>query len=167
MISPFNPWVLLGLLVALLAAFGSGFKVSKHYAEAECTSGQVQAERTAVSQAAAETTRRESIGASREASRKNIHVVYRTIREQANTVQVVDGGNDVTSCGLDADGLRIWNAANSGVPATLSSESDSRLPSTAASTLGGTEGFAGQPHRGDGAVRPMPGPIEQASGVRE
>lgn len=167
MINPFNPWILLGLLVALLAAFGSGFKVSKHYAEAECTSGQVQAERTAISQAATETTRREAIGAARETSRENIHIVYRTIRDQANSVQVVAGGSDIAGCGLNADGLRLWNAANSGVPATLSGESDGGLPSTAASAVGGTEGFAGQPHRGDGAVRPMPGSVEQTGSVRE
>lgn len=167
MINPFNPWILLGLLVALLAAFGSGFKVSKHYAEAECTSGQVQAERTAVSQAAAETIRRETVGATRETSREKISVVYRTIRGQANAVQVVAGGNDIADCGLDADGLRIWNAANSSVPATLSGESDGRLPGAAASAVGEIEGFAGQPHRGDGAVRPMSGSVEQAGSVRE
>jgi len=162
----FNPWVLLGLLVALLAAFGSGFKVSKHYAEAECTSGQVQAERTAISQAATETIRREAIGAARETSRENIHIVYRTIKEQANAVQVVAGGSVIAGCGLNADGLLLWNAANSGVPATLSGESDGRLPGAAASAVGETAGFTGQPHRGDGAVRPMPGQADEVGGVR-
>lgn len=164
---PLNPWVLLGLLVSLLAAFGSGFAVSKHYADTECVAGQVQAQRTEVVQAATEATRRETVGAARETSREQIRVVYRTIKEQADAIEHDSSNTDATGCGLDADGLRIWNAANSGVPATLSGEPDGRLPGAAASAVGEIEGFAGQPHRGDGAVRPMSGSVEQAGSVRE
>lgn len=165
MINPFNPWILLGLLVALLAAFGSGFKVSKHYAEAECTSGQVQAERTAISQAATETTRREAIGVARETSRENIHIVYRTIKEQANTVQMVAGGSDIAGCELDVDGLRLWNAANLGIAAPLPSEPDSGVPNTATGTVGEVGGLVGQPHRGDGVGSAVSGPASEVGGV--
>lgn len=167
MTSLLNPWILLGLLVALLAAFGSGFTVSKHYAETECASGQVQAERAAVSQAAAETTRRETIGAARETSREQIRVVYRTIREQANAIQVDSGSAGVADCGLDADGLRIWNAANSGIPAPLPGEPDYRLPAPSTGKVGGLDGLAEQPHRSYGAVRAVPGSDEQTGGVRQ
>lgn len=166
-----NPYVALAAVLYGLWVFGTGYFLgTKHEREAGLArQAVVQAVQVAV--AAKEDARREAIGTQREASQQQIRTIYTTIREQAdahiNTKQVNQNGAAVPSCGLDADGLRLWNAANRGAVAPLPSQPDYRLPVAATGTVGQLGGFAGQPYSGDGAVRGLSGQAGEAGSVRE
>lgn len=166
-----NPWVLLGGLLSALGLFGGGFWFGHSVASTACVAGQVSAIKNEVTQATRETDRREAVGAAREVSREQINVVYQKIEDKADgylekSPQAGLAGAAVT-CGLDDDGLRIWNAANAGSTGTLPAEPDDRLPVAAARPVGELGGLAGQPHRVDGDVRAVPGSVAPAGGVRE
>jgi len=152
------PWQLLGGLVAALALFFGGYGLGNKHAKTECVAGQVKAQRDAVTEKAKEEGRREAVGTAREASREQIRIVYRTLREQAH--EVVAHHSEFNDCDLDADGLRIWNAANSGSAASVSGQSHDALSNSLSSQVGQDEGFIEQSRRGDGAVRAMPRPVE-------
>ena len=164
-----NPWVLLGALLAALGSFGSGYWFGSGNAETKCVAGQVETQQAAVVAADTESSRREALGTDRETTREQIRIVYRNLKQSSQTgaIQVAASGVAAAgaSCALTADGLRLWNAANSGIAAPLPSEPDSGLPGTATGALGDATGSAQQPYRGDGAVRPMPGSVEQAGAM--
>jgi hypothetical protein len=171
MLKLLNPYVALAAVLYGLWVFGTGYFLgTKHEREAGLArQAAVQAVQVAV--AAKEDARREAIGTQREASQQQIRTIYTTIREQADArrdeVQVDTNGVGVARCGLDADGLRLWNAANRGAAAPVLGESDDRLPTAATGTVGQLDGLAGQPYSGDGAVRGLSGQAGEAGGVRE
>jgi hypothetical protein len=170
-----NPWRILAVLVLLLAGIAFGY-VEGLAREADRRDAQ-QAIGGQAAQVLAnrESTRREAIGAQRETSREQIRVVYRTIKEKADeyeqknrTGNVVAGALvPVASCALDADGLRIWNAANAGDASALSGEPDYRLLDSALRSLGRAGRPAAEPHRLDGAVRAVSRSAQEAGAVRE
>lgn len=166
-----NPWVLLGVLLTALGSFTSGYWFGSGNAKTECVAGQVETQQAAVVAADTESSRREALGADRETTREQIRIVYRELKQASQTgaIQVATSGVVAAgaACTLTANGLRLWNAANIGSATPLPGEPDGRLPSTAASAVGGVAGSTGQPHRGDGAIQPMPGPAEQVGGVYE
>lgn len=171
MLKLFNPYVALAAVLYGLWVFGTGYFLgTKHEHEAGLArAAAVQA--IQVAKAAQEDTRREAIGAAREQSREQIQTIYTTIREQAdarsNSIQVDSNGVVVPSCGLDADGLRLWNAANSGVAAPLPSQPNSGVPRAAARAVGELGGLAGQPHRGDAVVGGLSGQAGAAGEVHQ
>jgi hypothetical protein len=150
------------LFIALAAALvGIGYAWGDKNASSTCAEAKDQARRVAQAKVGETNTLREEVAQSRETSREQIRIVYRTIREKAHE-------NPVSAAyGLDADGLRLWNAANAGNPAPLFGKLDYRLPGTAAGQVGQVGGLAGQPHRGDGAIQPVPRPAQETGGVRE
>lgn len=158
------PYRLLGLLIAALALFGGGYWQGHRQASNACLAGQAKSVIVAQTAANTETTRREAIGTQREVSREQIRVVYRTIKEKAD--EIVTNHPEFNVCGLDADGLRLWNAANSGSTPAVPGEPADLLPGTASGEIGQPGGSAQESHRGDGAVQPVPGPAEQAGSVR-
>jgi hypothetical protein len=48
-----------------------------------------------------------------ESNQEVIRVVYKTITNTV-TKYVKDNASSISGCGLDSDGLRLWNAANAG-----------------------------------------------------
>ena len=82
---------------------------------------------------------------------------FQRIEEEVLTYAEKHAGD--VECGLDADGLRIWNAANANTePKTASpGEPDRGLPGTAHSDERQEERAAGQPRTGGEAVPQMPG----------
>lgn len=159
MASLLNPAFWLGVLLAAMALFGSGYAAGSKHASSACIAKQSQAQQAAQAKADETTARREAVAQQREVSREQIRIVYRSLKEKADETPVA------TDCGLDADGLRIWNAANAGATAPVLGEPDYRLPSAATGTIWPVERFAAKPFGGDGAVQPMPRPDEQAAGV--
>lgn len=158
------PYRILALVLLALACIGFGY-VQGISREADRRDAQeLQQTRAGIVAADKESARREAVGAQREVVREKIRVVYRTIRERVNVY--VDTHDDV-ACGLDADGLRLWNAANSGEAAPLPGEPDYTLPAAAAGVVGQPGGLAAQPYRGDGVIRAVSRSIGQAGGVRE
>ena len=158
------PYRILAIVLLALACIGFGYVQGVSRESDRRDALELKQARIDASAADKESTRREAVGAAREVVREKIRVVYRTIKERVNVY--IDTHDDV-DCGLDADGLRLWNAANAGDAAPLSGEPDYRLPAAAAGVVGQLGGFAAQPHRGDGAGGTMPGSVEQAGGVRE
>jgi len=157
-----NPGFWLAVLLAALALFGSGYAAGKKHASSACVADQAQAQQAAQAKVDETNAMREQVAQSRETSREQIRIVYRTIREKAHETPIA--GAD---CGLDADSLRLWNAANAGNPAPVFGKLDYRLSSAATGQVGQVGGLAGQPHRVDGAVQPVPRPAEETGGVRE
>ena len=165
------------LIAALgLALVGIGYAWGDKRASSQCVADQALSQQAAQAKVDETNTRREEVAQSRETSREQIRVVYRTIREKADELKTTPHpnplpasgarGNDF-ACGLDADGLRLWNAANAGNTAPLLGKLDYRLPGAASGEVGQFGRPAGQPHRGDGAVQPVPGSAEETGGVRE
>ena len=158
------PWRLLGGLVIALALFFGGYGLGEKHAKTECVAGQVEAQRAAVSAATKEDVRRETVGAAREATREQIRIVYKTLKEQ--TLEAVNNHPEFNDCGLDADGLRLWNAANTGEAAPVSGEPYLSMHRAATREIGQPGRSVPESHRGDGAGSAVPGSTGQAGGMR-
>lgn len=155
MIPLLNPAFWLGVLLAAMALFGSGYAAGSKHASSACSASQAKAHQAAQAKADEITTHREQVAQQRENSREQIRVVYRTIQEKAN--ENIQNNAAAYDCGLDADGLRSWNAANAGDSAPVRSEPDYGLSGTAASQVWKVDGLVPQPHRVDGVVHAVPG----------
>lgn len=162
-----NPWVLLGALLAALGSFGAGYWYGSGNAETQRVANEVRSQSAAVKEAATESARREGVSAARETSHEQIRTIYRVIKERAHELDVAASGIGAVGCGLDADGLQLWNAANSGTAPPLRSELNRGLPSAAASAVGAAGGLARQPYRGDGAGGTVSGSVEQVGGMHQ
>lgn len=158
------PWRLLGGLVIALALFSGGYGLGAKHAKTECVAGQAKAQTTAVVSANTESARRETIGAARETSREHIRVIYKTIREQAS--ETIADHPELNACGLDADGLRLWNTANTGETAPVSGEPYLSMHRAATREIGQPDGSVSEPHRGDGTGSSVPGSAGEAGRVR-
>jgi len=158
------PWRLLGGLVIALALFFGGYGLGAKHAKTECMAGQVEAQRAAVAEATKEDLRREAVGTARETTRDQIRIVYKTIKEQAR--ETVNNHPEFNDCGLDADGLRLWNAANSGEAAPVPSEPYVSMHRAATSEIRQFGGSAGESRRVDGAGSTVPGSAGETGRVR-
>lgn len=156
-----TPYRILAYVLLLLAGVGFGYVQGLSRESDRRDAQELKQTRAGIKAADTESTRREAVGAAREVVRERIRVVYRTIREKAHETPVN------ADCGLDADGLRLWNAANAGAAAPVSGEPDYALPIAAAGALGRAARLAGQPHRGDGVGGAVPRSAGEAGGVRE
>lgn len=152
------------IMVVLLCAivlFGLGYTKGVKQASVSCAADQAKAQQAAQTKVDETNTRREQVAQTREVSRESIRVVYRTIKEKADEKPVA------ADCGLDADSLRLWNAANSGDATHLSGEPDYTLPAAATGQIGTVGRLVPQPHRIDGAGYAVPRPVGEAGSVRE
>ena len=158
-----NPklWLAVVIVALALALVGIGYAWGDKHASSTCSDDKTKAQQAAQAVVDETNTRREEVAQSREISREQIRVVYRTIKEKAHENPVA------ADCSLDADSLRLWNSANAGNTAPLLGKLDYRLPGAATGQVGKAAGLGGQPHRIDGAVQPVPRPVEETSGVRE
>lgn len=155
-----NPAFWWAALLNVIVLFGSGYAIGNKHASSACVAAKTKAQQAAQTKVDETNTRREEVVQAREVSRERIRVVYRTIKEKADENPVA------ADCGLDADSLRLWNAANSGGAAPLSGEPDYTLPAAATGKVGQIGRLAFQPRRDDGAGGAVPGSAEQAGGVR-
>jgi hypothetical protein len=100
--------------------------------------------------------------------REKIRLVYRDI-EKKGQENAEKNDTAYAGCGLDADGLHIWNAANAGTATgdtPLPGQPDSGVPDAAASAVGEAGGSPAEPHRGDGAGSAVPASAAGISAVR-
>lgn len=160
-----NPWVMLGMLVAALALFGGGYKTGSHNADNACVAGQAKGVKAAQTAANTETDRREVIAAKRETSHEEIRVIYKTINRKAD--ENVKQNPAYNTCGLDADGLREWNAANSGSASGVPGEPYLSLHRAATGQVREATGPAFQSPRGDGDVQGLPGQAGETGSVQQ
>lgn len=165
----FSPGFWLAALLLALGLLGTGYTVGNKHANTQCIADQVVAHKTAQTEVKAIETAREAVAADRESSRERIRIVYRDIKQAsgANAVQVDAGGagGGDAGCSLDADGLRLWNAANSATAEAVRSEPDYALSTAPAAVEWLDTRHVAKPHRGDGALRAVPRPAGKAGGV--
>jgi hypothetical protein len=99
-------------------------------------------------------------------------VEKKSVQRAAKTEAVFNGiqkgvttyaqNHPVDDCRLDADGLRLWRAANANTDALPSGERSAALSSAADAAERGDDGPSRQPYRGDEGISPVQG---SASGV--
>lgn len=125
-----RPW-LAGLL-AVLIALGAGFIMGQRQAHKTAAAEKLAAVQRAIAQSERLQRENDAVASRFEQSRERIRIEYRTLREEARND--AETKSDLYDCGLDADGLRRWNAANAGLrPATASA--DSTMPDATTGTL--------------------------------
>ncbi|MDV6347460.1 hypothetical protein R2083_08025 [Nitrosomonas sp. Is35] len=103
-----NPWVILAAVIFLLVshawAFHEGKKIEANAIKAE----QLEATNKAIEQAGAQAIADNKLSAKEIKVQEKIKIEYRYIREKAN--ENIDKNTGYADCGLDDDGLRIFNS---------------------------------------------------------
>jgi hypothetical protein len=103
-----NPYVVGGLLIAILITFGTGYQTGYKHANDHNKAEQldVVVEAQEIAKAQAETD--QQTAQNYEAARETVRAVYVKIKENAHAN--IENHPDYADCGLDADGLRLYNA---------------------------------------------------------
>lgn len=118
------------MVVGLLAlSFIAGAFVGADYGAGHCAKAEVKAVTKAVATANTVTLMTQSVATKQEVARDQ----RRTFEQhnQQETTRNVQKNPTYQQCGLDADGLRLWNERNQSIDPTTG-ESDSALPLLAA-----------------------------------
>ncbi|MBY0474225.1 MAG: hypothetical protein K2Q13_04075 [Nitrosomonas sp.] len=102
-----SPYFWLGLLVVLLTTFGTGYytgsKHTRNSIEADQLHAQLEAEDAAEEQAEKDNVTAQVF----EKEREVIRTVYIKVKERVD--ENIDKNTGYSECGLDDDGLRIYN----------------------------------------------------------
>lgn len=110
-----NPYFLLGLLVAFLITFGTGYHNGYKHANDHSEALKLQAVAKAQQQAESQAKRDQQTAQNYETARETVRTVYVNIKEKAH--ENIEKHPDYADCGLDADGLRLYNHnPNTGAP---------------------------------------------------
>lgn len=153
---------LLILLIPCTGLFLGGYILGKADAREDAQASQLAAVQRAINQAAYIAGQDAEVSAGQEQTRERIRTVYRTITREVE--KNVAENPAYLRCGLDADGLCLWNAANQGDPLDGASQCDAGLPGLAIGA-GWQLGHAISQPQGSGAVVPgMPGAEPGQSG---
>jgi hypothetical protein len=147
-------------IAAVLAGYQRGYSNARAVCEAEKSA--------ALAQAVEAHTRAIDAGKTVEiAAEKKLAATQKTF-EKLKTEAIKNANArpaGLGNCGLDADGLRLWNAANHGDDALSAAVPAAGLRPVATPGNGKTPGHAPQPHR-DGAGLPrLPGAAPGAGGL--
>lgn len=103
----FNHYVFAGLLLAFLMTFGGGYSLGGKHAREHAEALKLQAVAKAQEQAAEQAKADQQTAQVYEAARETVRTVYVKIKEKAH--ENIEKHHDYADCGLDADGLRIYN----------------------------------------------------------
>jgi len=161
----FNPGFWLVALLLALGLLGTGYTVGNKHANTQCTANKVVAQDAAQVEVNAVNTAREVVASNRETSRERIHAGYRGIQQEAQQLAIVKPADTCGACGLDADGLRLWNAANSATAEAVRTQPDYALSTAPAAVEWLDTRHVAKPYRIDGAIRPVPRPAGETGGV--
>lgn len=166
----FNPGFWLVVLLLALGLFGAGYSSGNKHANTQCIANQVVAQDTAQVKVNEVNTAREAVASNRELSRGRIRSTYSSIEQAAHQLALDTPASAVVgvvgACGLDDDGLRLWNAANSATAEAVRSEPDYALSTAPAAVEWLDTRHVAKPHRIDGAIRPVPRPVGEIGGVQ-
>jgi uncharacterized protein YneF (UPF0154 family) len=122
--------ILLLVLLAYVAVFFVGYFHGKSVEREDTQVRQAKADKQAVKAAVVTAQKDATVSTGQEQSRETIRTVYRTITKEVE--KNVAANPDYLRCGLDADGLRLWNDANAGNPLDGPGQRDAGLPGLAA-----------------------------------
>lgn len=165
-----NPWIFLGLLGAMLCAFVAGYFEGNKHANTQCIANQVVSQKAAETKVDAVNTAREDVASNRELSRGRIRSAYSSIEQAAHQLALDTPASAVVGaagvCGLDDDGLRLWNSANGATAEAVRSEPDYALSTAPAAVEWLDTRHASKPYRVDGAIRTVPGSTGETGGVQ-
>ena len=155
-----TPWLIhLALAVAFL---GTGAVFGYRYADNACQANQAKALSVVV------TEHNEAAGIGQSVARETVR---RTVKTEAVFNGIQQGvtsyaqNHPADDCRLDADGLRLWRAANANADALPSSERDAALPGATDAAERRDDGPADQSRRGDEGLSPVQGPAPGAGGL--
>lgn len=121
---------LLILLITAGALFFGGYFLGKSDEREETQVRQAKADKQAVKQATVTAQQDTAVSATQEQTRERIRTVYKIITKEVE--KNVAKNPDYLRCGLDADGLRLWNDANAGNTLDSAAQRDAGLPGLAA-----------------------------------
>lgn len=114
-----SPYFWLAALLAALSIFGYGYHKGYQNATNHADALQLQAVAEAKQQAIEQAKKDQQIAQSYEAKRETVRTVFIKIKEKVH--ENIAKNHDYAECGLDADGLRLYNSHPSGSknPATI------------------------------------------------
>jgi hypothetical protein len=128
-----SPWFWLTLLIAALVIFGKGYDTGSRHAREHAAAQQLEAVAEAKEQAAEQAETDQQTAENYEVARERVRTVFVKIKEQAH--DNINKNPDYDQCGLDADGLRLYNSHPGGAE-NPASGADSAVP--------GSTGLAGR-----------------------
>lgn len=108
----FSPWFWLAVLLGALTLLGIGYHQGHENGKNGCLADQASALEAAIKQAQtdaiAQTQAELQVSREFETAREKVRTVYIKVKEKAN--ENIDRNCSYGDCGLDADGLRLYNA---------------------------------------------------------
>lgn len=161
---PFNPWLILAAAVALGGTWLAGDRHGHHQEHLAAQAAQAEHLQRAIAQADAQAVIDQGIVAADQVVQTRIETVYRTITQEATHYAITHAADD---CSLDADGLRLWRAANDGTAtAPAAAQPDGAVPATdpAPGREAGQQSVA-EPRPNDAAAATVPVAPPGAVGV--
>lgn len=157
------PWSVAGAAVLAPALFVAGYLLGQDDARTDCRAERGERLTRAIAQAEALARQDAEVLTAHETARTRVRATYIHLTREAHRYAL---DHRDSPCGLDADGLRLWAAANAGDAEPLAAAApDYRLRDTAGPGLGPAGGPADQSRRGDGAPARVPGAAPGAGGV--
>lgn len=102
-----NPWVLLGIVLALLASHGGAYYVGGKHMENSIKAEQLEATNKAVEIAEVQAVHDNLVIKFIEVEKEVIKKEYITIRDRVN--ENIEKNPDYAECALDSDGLSLFN----------------------------------------------------------
>lgn len=125
-----SPYFWLGLLIAFLVVFGSGYDLGAKHARNKAAAEQLEAVSEARINAIEQAKADQQTAQNYETTRETVRTVYIKIKEQAH--ENIEKHPEYADCGLNADGLRLYNNRPAD-PAPAASGADGTLPGFAGS----------------------------------
>lgn len=157
-----NPMLLLALLIGALTLYGGSYYAGTIHATNACKAEKLGAVERAIEQANSIATEDAAMATYHEAKREiRSHFAKQLDKEIEKNVAANPG---YFKCGLDADGLRKWNAANAGDSVESSGKRDAGLPGLAAGRRWQLGNAIQKPQGNDRSVLRVPGPESGKSG---
>lgn len=153
------------VLVLGIALFGGGLAAGDHLAEQAAKAEQLDAVQRAVAQANEIAGQDSEILATGDIKRATRRVAAKQLDQEIE--KNVEANPSYLECGLDADGLRLWNAANAGFKPDLSGQRGYGLPQAAPGEVGKAWGFGAKPQGGDGSLPRVPGELPPSPETRQ
>lgn len=152
------PVVAAVVAIGLALAAASGWTVRGWKCDAE----RLEAVARAIEQAAEQSRQDGEILTHHETRVAATQTRFRTLTREV--IRYVQARPDPVDC-LDADGLRLWAAANAGDDATTAAAPDYAVSTPVGASLGASHGFTLQPRGDGGALSPVPGSASWSIGL--
>jgi hypothetical protein len=102
-----NPYVIIAVLVALIASHGTAYYYGGEHRENAINAQQLKATNKAIAQADVQAVKDNQVIKFVEVEKEVIKNVYIKVRDKVN--ENIDKNPVYSECGLDADGLRLYN----------------------------------------------------------